>query len=81
MQRRITEEYCNSLNKGTLVYIIWSGGNKGLYRVEKDQYNRSYAVNAAYYNDDGTERNAHMIGALRYYNSINSMDVQSIEIK
>lgn len=78
---KLTDEQCKALPKGTLVHIIWSGGNHGLYRIEKDKYGKSFAVNAVYYNDDGSEKDPQSIKALRHYNPIIQRDVWDIEIR
>lgn len=77
----ITQEYCNNLKKGALVEITWHGGNHGLYRIEKDQFNHSYAVNSIYYNDDGTEMERYKseIDSLRFYNPIGPLSVSSLK--
>lgn len=77
---RPTDRECAELHKGALVEIIWSGGNNGLYRVEKNEYGNSFAVNTIYYNNDGTEKNPESIQAMRFYNPISANNIEKITV-
>jgi hypothetical protein len=40
----LTQFEVNQMHTGTRVYVIWSGGNKGEYRIKRDKYGNITAV-------------------------------------
>lgn len=77
-----TDEFLDALPVNALVDVEWSGGNRGIYRVVKDKWGYSYAVNSKYYNEDSSvkEDMQWMAESMFYYNRLWSQDVWNCKV-